>query len=358
MRSPSLKGNGVSGLRQQLLALCEGDQWPILEPLPVTRFLGESFGISNVSAYRVLNELFDSGHLWRSANGRYYLPEAKRLLEKPAPMACLIRRLEEWTVVGHEVMQGVDRQCGDMDRAMLLVHDRVLFRQAAASAPLAMGSPSELHQAMDDFLLIHSSRISGVVLDELWPDNVLSAFKGRLQSGVVLYRQTALGFLGSVSADANLAARMIVQHAQAKGYDKLALLMPPGKYAPAEEMATALRIAAVGSFSKPATLNFGPGVSPAELIKSLRKHHKRSLIVATEDNLAADFLDAMRSGGLDVSSNIGLLSTMGSRIASEREITSVGFDFREMGAMAAEMAVSGKLRHSTICPRFLAGTTS
>lgn len=357
-RSPSLKGHGVPGLRQQLLALCKADQWPILEPLPVTRFLGESFGISNVSAYRVLNELHDSGHLWRSATGRYYLPEARRLLEKPSPVGCLLRRLEKWTVVGQGIMQGVDHQCGVMDRAMLLVHDRVLFRQTAPSAPPAVGTCRELHQAMDDFLLIHAERISGVVLDELWPDHVLSAFEDRLKSGVVLYRRTALGFLGSVSADVDLAARTVIEHARKNGFEKLALLVPPGKYPPSEEMALAIRIAARGKFPRPPTLKFVAGLNATALIHSLSKHRKRVLVVATEDNLAADFLDATRAAGLDTPTSIGLLSTMGSRIAAERSITSVGFDFQLMGAKATEMAVGGKLKHITLAPRFLPGSTT
>ncbi len=356
-RSLSLKGKGVSGLRQSVLDLCEGDQWPILEPLPVTRFLGESFGISNVSAHRVLNELYGSGHLWRSAAGRYYLLEARRLLEKPLPLACLIRRLEKWTVVGQEMMHGIDRQCGDMDRAMLLVHDRVLFHQAAPFSPPALGSHPQLHQAMDDFLLIHAARISGVVLDELWPDHVLWDFKDRLKSGVVLYRHTALGFLGSVSADVSLAARKVVEHARENSFEKLALLVPPGKYPPSEEMAIAIRKAARGKFPRPPTLPFVAGGNHEPLINTLAKQRKRVLVVATEDNLAAVFLEAIQAAGLDTSSAPGLLSTMGSRIAVELGITSVGFDFQEMGARAAEMAVGGKMKHITLAPRFLPGKT-
>jgi len=53
----SLRGKGVSALRKQLHNLCRAGNWPLLEPLPGTRFLGGSFGISNVSAFRVLNEL-------------------------------------------------------------------------------------------------------------------------------------------------------------------------------------------------------------------------------------------------------------------------------------------------------------
>ncbi|MEI8309340.1 MAG: hypothetical protein WCH98_01150, partial [Verrucomicrobiota bacterium] len=205
-----LRGSGVAALRERLHDLCRAGRWPLLEPLPVTRFLGDSFGISNVSAFRVLNELSGSGALWRAGNGRYFLPEARRLMEKPAPVACLLRRLERWTEVGREIMLGVDDACGELERAMLLVHDRVLFRQADPTAPTAIGSDAELRQTMEDFLRVHSERIGGLILDELWPDRVLAKFKKDLRSGVVVYRRTKLPFLGCVSADVDGAARLVV----------------------------------------------------------------------------------------------------------------------------------------------------
>ena len=113
------RGSGVRGLRDRLRQL--DDRWPLLEPLPVTRFLGQSFGISNVSAHRVLAQLATDNVIWRAPNGRYFRTEARRLIERPPPVACLLRRLERWTEVGRRIMQGVDEACGAMDRALLLV---------------------------------------------------------------------------------------------------------------------------------------------------------------------------------------------------------------------------------------------
>lgn len=338
--------------------LPRGNQWPILEPLPVTRFLGKSFGVSNASAHRVLSALCDSGILWRAANGRFFLPDARRLIEKPAPVACLFRRLARWTEVGREIMQGVDEGCGALDRAMLLVHDRVLFQQADPTGPASTGADSELQQALEDFLLVHSGRIGGVILEELWPDRVLSKFRKRLQTGVVLYRNTRLSFLGCVSADTDAAAELAVDHAGRNGYERMAVLLPAFGYQPSEDMAEALRRASLGRFPQPQVFLAGGRGWIEKLVASMKRQRRRVLLVGTEDNAAVAALAAMREAGVDVPGRVGLLSSMGSRIASDQSITIAGFDFRKMGEHAANMAVSGALEHIRVPPVVVPGATA
>jgi DNA-binding LacI/PurR family transcriptional regulator len=69
-------------------------------------------------------------------------------------------------------------------------------------------------------------------------------------------------------------------------------------------------------------------------------------------------LDALREAGIDVPGRVGLVTTMGSRIALDRSITATGFDFRLLGAKAAQMAVSGPLRHITVPAEFFSGDTA
>lgn len=356
-RSPTLQGRGVAALRERLLEIVHTNRWPLLEALPVTRFLGDSFGISNVSAFRVLNELSDAGHLWKASNGRYYLLEARRLLEKPLPVACLIRRLERWTEVSHCIMLGVDDACGDTGRAMLLVHDRILFRQADPSAPTAVGPYEELRQAIGDFLRVHSERIGGLILDELWPDRVLAKFKKDLRSGVVVYRHSKLSFLGCVSADVDGAARLAVDHAKRNHFERIVILHSR-VYQPSDEMVHALQLAAKGSVTRTQVVSLDSPTAYTALIAGLQKARRRTLLVATEDNAAVAVLDGLLQGGIDVPGQVGLLSAMGSRIAADRSITSTGFDFRLMGAEAARMAINGRLRHLSLPASFVQGQTT
>jgi hypothetical protein len=355
---PKMQGNGVTALRESLIEISRTNRWPLLEALPVTRFLGKSYGISNVSAFRVLNELSDSGQLWRAANGRYFLPEARRLLEKPAMLACLIRRLEHWSQVGREIMLGVDDVCGELERAMLLVHDRVLFRQTDPTALSLSGSDQEIRQSMEDFLLVHSERIRGVVLDELWPERVLARFKKRIPHGVVLYRSTNLPFLGGVSADGQSAARMVVNHAAQNQFSKLIIILPFRGYAPSEEMLDALQAAAKEAFGEPPVITLDPPSALQNLVAGLRKERRKTLLVATEDNAAVVVLDALLQAGMDVPGRVGLVTTMGSRIALDRSMTSAGFDFRLMGAEAARMAINGPLQYLKLPAIFSPGSTA
>lgn len=357
-RKSELRGKGVAALREQLLGMIRAGRWPILEPMPVTRFLGASFRISNVSAFRVLNELSEAGHLWRAGNGRYFLPEARRLLEKPAPVACLLRRLERWTEVGREIMQGVDAACGDLDRAMLLVHDRALFRQADPNALAAIGSDQDLRQTMEDFFAVHSERIGGVILDELWPDRILARFKDRIRQGVVIYRHTSMPFLGSVSADGESSAQIVLDHAKREGFQRLSIVLPFRGYPPSEEMAHALLSAAVGRIPKPAVFRMDSMAARRALVAGLRRQRRRTLLVATEDNAALATLDTLRQADIEVPGRVGLLSTMGSRIATDRSITSAGFDFRLMGEEAARMAIGGPLRHIALPATYAPGATA
>ena len=353
-----LHGSGVASLRDSLIEISRTNRWPLLEALPVTRFLGKSYGISNVSAFRVLNELSDSGQLWRAANGRYFLPEARRLLEKPAMLACLIRRLEHWTQVGREIMLGVDDVCGELERAMLLVHDRVLFRQTDPTALALSGSDHEIRQTMEDFLLVHSERIRGVILDELWPERVLARFKNRIQQGVVLYRSKNLPFLGCVSADVQSAARLVVNHATQNQFAKLIILLPFRGYPPSEEMLDALKAVIKEPFGEAPVFTLDISSTIDTMLAGLRKERRKTLLVATEDNAAVAVLDALRQAGIDVPGRVGLITTMGSRIALDRSMTSAGFDFRLMGSEAARMAINGPLQHIKLHAIFSPGSSA
>jgi hypothetical protein len=273
-------------------------------------------------------------------------------------LACLIRRLEHWSQVGREIMLGVDEACGKLERAMLLVHDRVLFRQTDPTALSLSGSDQEIRQSMEDFLLVHSERIRGVVLDELWPERVLARFKKRIQQGVVLYRSTNLPFLGCVSADVQSAARMVVNHAAQNQFSKLIILLPFRGYPPSEEMLDALQAATKEPFGEVPVVTLDASSALDGLIAGLRKERRKILLVATEDNAAVAVLDALRQAGMDLPGRVGLVTTMGSRIAVERSITSAGFDFRLMGAEAARMAINGPLQHLKLPATFSLGSTA
>lgn len=341
------KGGGVSALRACLLSISGDEERPLLEPLPVTRDLGQRFGVSNVSAFRVLAELRERGLLWQADNGRYYRPAARRLIEKPKPVACLLRQLQAWSEVGREILQGADEACGTMDRAILLVHDRALYQQANPTSPTTTASKEILAECLEDFLLLHGERTSGILLDELWPDDVLTAFRQRLRNAVVLYRSTRLKWAGNVLPDLDAAAGIVLDRAAASECDALRILHPAFSYEPAEQMAEAILRRAKTAGIKATRTPF-----PMRGLEStVRAGVKaKELWVATEDNLACAIRDAFTRFP---AASPPLLSTMGSPIAIQNGIPCVSIDYRQLGHEAARMAISGQPARLRIKPVFV-----
>lgn len=352
----AFRGTGVASLRDRLRQL--DDRWPLLEPLPVTRFLGQSFGISNVSAHRVLSRLAADGVVWQAPSGRYFRPEARRLMERPQPLACLLRRLERWTEVGRLIMQGADEACGAMDRALLLVHDRALYRQAEATSPTRTGSDAALTASLEDFLLLHGEGSSGMLLDELWPDRVLSRFRDRLRHGVVLYRSTKLRWLGQVTVDLRRTAGFVLDHARQRGFQRIVVVDPAYGYPPSSETVAAVVKACASHHLPHRKVTFR---SPAPFRKMLREvcgSGRRTLIVATEDNLALSIHRVRLALPSRLRESTGLMSTMGTGLVRDQGITSVAADFRALGAAAARLAVAGRASRVAIAPEFCPGETT
>src|SRR5690606_31400730 len=95
-------------------------------PLPTTREFGRRFGVASATAYRVLQKLSHEGEIWQHpTSGRYYPSAARALLDRPKPVACLIRRLELDSEQYREVLEGISLGCGALHRTMLLWHDEL-----------------------------------------------------------------------------------------------------------------------------------------------------------------------------------------------------------------------------------------
>lgn len=330
----------------------------MLEPLPVTRFLGNSFGISNVSAYRVLSALAEEGILWRAPNGRYFQAGAKRLLDRPAPVACLFRRLERWTELSRMILEGADAACGDLGRALLLLHDRALFRQSDPASLTTAGTDEELHQNLEDFFQIYGERIHGILFDELWPDRILRPFQAKISNGVILHRRSSLGFLGSVGPDLEKVAETITLRAVEKKYARLVVLIPAQAYEPGRQAAEAIGLAAKQCGMPLAYQVFHPSATFPKRLSGLLQKKSPALVVATEDNMAVSTLDVMRGCGFAAPRPHGLMSTMGTSIATLAGITCAVTNFRKIGEAATHMAVAGKPAHLTLAPELFEGNTA
>ena len=152
---------------------------------------------------------------------------------------------------------------------------------------------------------------------------------------------------------------MVFNLAGQKQFSKLIILLPFRGYAPSEEMLDALQAAAKEPFGEAPVVTLDASSSALQnLVAGLRKERRKTLLVATEDNTAVAVLDALHQVGMDVPGRVGLVTTMGSRIALDRSITSTGFDFRLMGSEAARMAINGPLQHLKLPATFSRGSTA
>src|SRR5688572_2357045 len=130
----SANGHSNGALGERLRRLVAGSAAD--RPLPTTRELGSRFGIANTTVFRVLRQMVESGEIWQHpTNGRYFPPAARALLDRPKPVACLIRRLELGSELYRELLEGISSGCGERQRTMLLWHDARLVNHPDPSQP-------------------------------------------------------------------------------------------------------------------------------------------------------------------------------------------------------------------------------
>ncbi len=83
------------------------------QPLPTTRELGAELGVANTTVFRALRRLTEEGTIWQQpGSGRYFPAGARLLLDRPKPVACLIRRLELGSELYRELLEGISAGCG------------------------------------------------------------------------------------------------------------------------------------------------------------------------------------------------------------------------------------------------------
>ncbi|MDD2707074.1 MAG: substrate-binding domain-containing protein [Verrucomicrobiae bacterium] len=356
-----LRGSGASELDLALRQMLSQRHLDRLSPLPSTRDLARKFGISNTTAYRVLLKLLEECLLWRHENGRFYHAEARELIEKPRPLACLLRRLETWSIAYENIMQGFSQVCGQHKRGMLFVHNESLVQHPDLSRPPSYASLQQQRQALKEFSLTHASLTGGVLLDDAWSDSILAEFQDILHNAVVVYRKTSLPFLSNVQVDFKAAALLAVAHACARGYQQLWLAVPFTCDAPVDTMIE--NVVAAGKevgcpLPKDRIFSVATPEERAAFVDRLKKQRDRVAVFCPEDNVASLLQKTLQNAGLRCPEQAGLISGMGSAVVQSRNITSVQCDFAALGRKAAEILLQGRQTDTILPQRLLTGGTT
>lgn len=326
--------------------------------IPPTRELGLRFGLSHATVHRLLRRLENEGLLWRADNGRCYATAVKRYVAPLRPMACLLRRLGGWSVLCREVMEGFSDACAEQNTPILLVHSRELLSQKNSHSPAILASAEMQKEILRDFLRVYAGKTGGLLLDEIWCDEAIESVKSELPHTVTFHTSSGVPGIGNTVADFEAGAVMGLGHLFMCGYQSVFFMDLFGTYKPAGLMLEQAQKARtrLGGEKKIETIKSEAGLKG--VIAKISKTRRRTGFFCTDDFSALYLLKCLKAAKLDVPGRVGVISTMGTRVALENHLTTLCYDFREMGAQSARMLLDGNLKTIRFTPRLSAGKTT
>ena len=361
MPAPARSPKPRAKLEAHLRAVSGDDAWPVDRPLPTTRALAAKFGPSAATVFRLLQQLEVEGALWQHASGRFYRAAARALLDRPKPVACLIRRLELCSALYRELLEGISAGAGEARRAMLLWHDDVLVNHPDPDRPPTFAGAAAQRVVLDGFLERHASDAGGFVLDHVWTDAVLKRADKRLAPGVLLFRRAPAGSpLANVRADFDAAATQALAHLLGRGFTRLVPVEPFAGDPAVEEFLTALDRAATALGCADKLAPRAAGRLPEEqaaLIAALPRRGRTALIVP-EDHVAVRLRTRLETEGRACPETVGLLAVMGTDVAGAAGLTRLSFDFRAMGRAAIRLLGEGEPGEVVFSPTLHLGATT
>tara|TARA_R100000027_G_scaffold61790_2_gene53427 strand:- start:9486 stop:10274 length:789 start_codon:yes stop_codon:yes gene_type:complete len=259
-----------------------------------------------------------------------------------------------------DIMIGVTRGCGDLRNGILLVHDERLVEQPSVEEVAKLADESVQQEILGRFVE-RGDLLSGIIFDEIWNDEVLGGFAKHFDRPVVIYRETQLDSFGNVAADFETGALLALTHLQSRGYDRIALASPLQDYLPNRRFLECCSIQA----SRQGYPLLSDGIYEfrssdkgfRSLQRDLKKAEGRVAIICPEDN-GALWLKQNLEGKYALGDELGILSAMGTSVARENRISSITYDFVEIGERAVRMIIQSELRHETVAPQLYFGKTT
>lgn len=334
---------------------------PADRPLPTTRKLGGRFGTANTTVFRILRTLAAAGELWQHpTNGRYYPPGARALLDRPKPVACLIRRLELASELYRELLEGISAGCGERQRMMLLWHDDRLVNHPDPHEPPAFASVARQRTILNEFLGRHGGAAGGFLLDHVWSDDALRAHADRLHPGVVLFRSCDLPTLSNVAVDFLAGALKALAHLLGRGFEHIIFVEPFAGDPAVTQFSAALGKAAeeLGCANRLSTCSASRPKERAALLERLRQSSCRNALLCPEDNVALLLANAAHEASLACPGQVGVLSVMGTGLAARAGLSCLRYDFRLGGQLAVDALARGEIVRHVLPPQFVSGRTT
>lgn len=329
------------------------------QPLPTTRELGERFRVANTTVFRLLQQFAKTGEIWQHpVNGRYYPPAARALLDRPKPVACVIRRLELASELYRELLEGISAGCGALRRTMLLWHDELLVNHPAPQKPPVFARVPQQRAILRDFIERHGGAAGGFILDHVWNDDALLAESEALQPSVVLFRSCAIPQISNVRADFRSGAFKALAYLLGRGFDHIIPVIPFAGDPAVDEFGIALNSVATELDCRSRLLSPEAASVHAEraaLLQRIKRAPGRIAIICPEDNVAMQLVDEAKASGLSCPKDLGVLSVMGTDFAVRAGLTCMRYDFRKLGKSAVEALAASTPVRTSIEPALVTG---
>jgi len=311
----------------------------MVEPLPTTRDLAERYEVANSTVFRQFLRLEEEGVLWRAASGRFYNAQARSMVDKPLPVACLFRRIEDWSLLYQELMEGIGRASEQAGRASLLWHDDGLVRHGDVGHPPRFSSPATQEKSIKTFLDRYGSAVAGVILDHAWSDKALAAMPAEIKKKCVLLCRPGPAGIASVAPNALRAAELALTHLLATGCGSIHPVRPFSGDSAVDFMLKAIHEAAASAGIKTGLeLAADTPAARTRLITELGKPGKPTGMVGLmvpEDNVAQLLREECIKRRIQT---IKLISLQGTRRAAG--ITHIKNDYAAIGAQAVHLLIN------------------
>ncbi len=348
-------------IEKYLRGVAAGGEWPEGDALPTTRALGEKFGVANTTASRVFHRLELEGLVWKQDNGRYFLESSRQLLHRPKPIACLTRELERWSGVYRAIMAGVSAYTAERQTALLLWRSESLVSHIDVNLPPDYGSLEQQATSLDDFERCYGETHGGVLIDDVWSDKALAQHPVLLKNAAVLYRETDLPGVGNVCIDTEAGSLLALTHLLARGYEELWIARPFRGDAAMDALVADVAALAEKTGTGSLVYHIKEAGTPEErtaLISEANSSSSRVGVFCPEDNVSKSLYRELISQGVDCPGKVGLMSGMGTSVLEDENISTLFYDFREMGIRAAEMICSKESGQIKLRPDLLVKITT
>ena len=357
-----LVGEGIEELEQQILGL-SSKNWNIKLPLPASRDLAAAFAVSHSAVYRLLQkQVSEEVLVAHEINGRFYIKGGEAFATRNLPVACLFRNMESWFFVSKNQIRGISKVCETLGRGMLLFrHDHLVSQPSVESAPI-FGEIKDQIKSLEIFFQNHYENCSGIIFEDLWRDEALEKFESRLSRAVLIGRRSKIPSLKTISLESDTAAYQALAHLHGRGYNKVLVAIPYQGSQEIQQQIDSLQKVSQ-TLGLPIDLKcFYPTSTLKEreqLIQGIKKMPGRIAIFCPEDNNSSQIIKEIHKQGISCPEKIGLLSGMGEQGVQGLQISSICYDYVELGGLAGRRLFERNSKHhETISPSFYQGITT